>query len=204
MAERVLVRETEWSREYRLGPDRFSLESKFAKDGLEVSAAFIRDNWGRWSPADRLAFVNAFILKPALTPNDQRILQYLMEVAEEPVSATIAFLMPRYQDRAAAFTFLVRRAAAAGPFSGAYFQALERIGDPRAVPVLRSRFEDYRNTLAPFDRQGLHGRLADYQQCCRALWKLTNSPEYEDALQELLRHPADGIRRRSQYLLAKP
>ena len=203
MAEKELIRETEWSREYRLGPDRFSFESKFAKDGLEVTADSIRDSWAQWSPADRLSFANAFIVKPTLTPDDQQILEYLMEFSVEPVSATIAFLMPQYHDRAAAFAFLIERAAAGGPFSGAYFQALERIGDPRAAATLRSRYESYRNTLAPFDRQGLHSSLADYQQCCRALWKLTNSAEYEGALRELLLHPSDAIRRRSEYLLAR-
>ena len=60
--QRTLIRETEWSREYRLGPDTFSLESKFVKDGLEVSAAVILDNWGRWSPADAIRRRSEYLL----------------------------------------------------------------------------------------------------------------------------------------------
>ena len=202
MEEKQLIRETAWSREYRLGPEMLSFESKFVRDGLQVAAATIRASWPRWGLSEQLTFANAFILKPALTSEDQQILQFLIEEGSEPVWATIAYLLPRYHDRSAALAFLLERTSTEGPQDGAYFQALERLGDHQAVPALHRRYEQYRDSLSPFGQHGLHSQLADYQQCCRALWILTRSPEYENALRELLEHPDEGIRRRSQFLLS--
>lgn len=202
MEEKQLIRETAWSREYRVGPGMTSFESKFVRDGLQVAAVTIRESWARWGLSEQLTFATAFILKPALTSEDQLILKFLIEEGSEPVWVTISYLLPRYHDRPAALAFLLERISTDGPLDGAYFQALERLGDHRAVPALHRRYEQYRVSLSPFSQHRLHSKLAAYQQCCRALWILTRSPEYENALRELLEHPDEGIRRRSQFLLA--
>ena len=205
MPQRELIRETEWSREYRVGPQSFSFESKFLKDGLEVSAAAVRDRWPGWSLPEQLDFVNAFILKPSLTAEDQSILAYLLEADSDLILDTVAHLLPRYADRERAFSFLLERLESEKRCVGNYYQALEAmeeaIQDARAVPALRRRYERYRQSLAPFDQRGFHSELNDYQHCCHALWKLDGAPEYEAALQELLIHPDPGIRRRAYYFL---
>jgi hypothetical protein len=200
-----MIRETEWSREYRIGPKSFSFESKFVKDGLEVTAATIRDRWPGWSLSEQLDFTNAFILKPNLTDQDQLILTYLLEAASDVILDTVAHLLPRYVDRERAFSFLLDRLDSEKRCVGNYYHALEAIegaaGDPRVVPALQKRYEQYRRALAPFDQRGFHSELNDYQRCCRALWKLDGASEYEAALQELLTHPDPGVRRYSHYLL---
>lgn len=202
MEEMVLIRETEWSREYRIGTRRFRFESKFAREGLEVTALDILSRWHRWTPAEQLDFATAFILKPSLNSEDQLILQFLMLQGSEPVWATIAHLLPRYHDREAALSFLLQRVQAGGLHEAAYFQALERIGDRRAIPPLRRRYEELKSSLAPVEQHGLHSKLPDLQQCCRALWKLTGDAAYEEFLRQMLAHPDAAIRRRSQRFLA--
>jgi hypothetical protein len=207
--QRELIRETEWSREYRVGPQSFSFESKFLKDGLEVSATAVRDRWPEWSLPEQLDFTKAFILKPSLTAEDQLILAYLLEADSDVILDTVAHLLPRYADRERAFSFLLGRLRSDKRCVGNYYQALESmedamegaIRDSRAVPALRQRYERYRQSLAPFDQHGFHSELNDYQHCCHALSKLDGSPEYEAALQELLTHPDPGIRRSSYYFL---
>ena len=202
--KKELICETLWSREYRLGLRTICFESKFRMDRLEVPAASIRERWPYWSLAEMMDFANAFIQKPELTSEDHEILQFLMEAGPELVWATIAHMLPRYRDRAAAFDFLLQHLASGSPHGGNCYQALEKIGDPRAIPVLRQRYEDFRKRLAPFEQHGVNSELSDYQQCCRALWKLDGSPEYETALRDLLNHPDEYIRCRAHYFLFDP
>jgi CHAD domain-containing protein len=124
-----------------------------------------------------------------------------MEAGSELIWGAIACLLPRYSDRERAFSFLLEQAAAGGRCVAHYYQALERLGDIRAVPLLRQRYEEYRQQLAPFEQHGLFSELSDYHVCCRALWKLDGSQEYHDALRELLTHPNETIRRLAYYYL---
>ena len=201
MPQKELIRETEWSREYRLGPQTVSFESKFASDGLELSAEELRKQWTHWTEIEPLDFANAFVLKPRLTTEDQLILGYLLEFGSGFVLDTLAHLLPRYSDRERALEFLLQHLASSGRCGGTYYQALESIGDLRALPALRARYEGYRRDLSPLESLTLHSPLADYQQCCRALWKLDGSSEYKTALQDLLEHPDTNIRRRSYFFL---
>ena len=195
-----LIEETEWMRVYRVGRTE-RLESKFLKDGIEVSADSIKQRWHEWGPVKQLDFANAFKAKPVLTTEDQEILRFLMESGSELTWGAIAYLLPRYSDRERAFSFLLEQAAAGGRCVANYYQALERMGDTRAVPLLRERYEQYRRKLVPLEGQGLHSGLSEYDVCCRALWKLDGSQEYEDALKSLLTHPDESIRRRAHYYL---
>jgi len=188
-------------RVYRTGPKTLLYRSKFLTDGLEVSADSVKTRWHTWRPAEQLDFANAFILKPTLTTEDQEILTFLMEAGSELVWGAIACLLPRYSDRERAFSFLLEQVAVGGTGAANYYQALERMGDTRAVPLLRRRYEEYRRKLVPLERYALHSELSEYDVCCRALWKLDGSKEYEDALKELLSHPDESIRRRAHYYL---
>lgn len=202
--EKELVEETEWMRVYRLGEKTELLESKFLKDGLEVSADSIRRRWHGWTPAEQLNFANAFIAKPNLTAEDQGILEFLIEQGREPVWCMIACLLPRYADREAAFSFLWERVSSGVKWAGNYYRALHAIGDPRAVPALRERYEEYRRKLMPFEQYGLFSELTDYLRCCQVLRKLTGSSEYQDALEELLTHPDKTIQAQARLYLLEP
>ena len=198
MTEKELIRETAWSREYRLGPKTFSFESKFVKDGLEVSAERVRDNWGRWSPAEQLTFANAFILKPVLTSEDYKIVTFLMAQGSRPVWTAIAHLLPQHPDHDRAIAFLLERVLAKDRSPACYFRALASIGDPRAIPVLQQRYQEYSANLAPFDERDFWSEITDYLECCAALWRLQDSPEYEDAVRQLFSHPDAAVRRAAQ------
>ena len=202
MPERELLRETEWSRLYRAGPRTLIYESKFQSGELQISAASLRERWPGWLHVEQLDFAAAFQVKPVLTADDQEILTFLMEVGSEDVCSTIAYLLPDYAYRERAVSFLLERVREGGRDAASYYQALERIGDARAIPVLRQRYEEYRRKLAPFEQHGLHSELSDYDRCCRALWKLGGSAEYEEALKELLTHPDESIRKRAGSLLS--
>jgi len=201
MQDEELMEETEWMRVYRTGRKTLLYRSKFLTDGLEVSADSIKQRWHNWRPAEQLDFANAFKAKPVLTTEDQEILRFLMESGSELTWGAIACLLPRYSDRERAFSFLLEQAAAGGRCVANYYQALERMGDPRAVPLLRQRYQEYGQRLSPFEQHGLFTELTDYHVCCRALWKLDGSKEYEDALKKLLTHPDENIQRRAHYYL---
>lgn len=201
MQEAELIEETEWVRVYRVPPNTLRYESKFLTDGLEISADSLQRRWKTWTPSEQLDFANAYRAKPSLTTEDQKILAFLMEAGSELIWGAIALLLPRCSDRKRALSFLLERLAAAGACSGNYYQALERMGDARAVPLLRRRYEEYRRKLAPLAQHGLSSELSDYDVCCRALWKLDGAQEYMDALRDLLTHPDEIIRRRAHYYL---
>ncbi len=204
MEERTLVRETEWSRLFRAGPKTLVWESKFLSGQLQVSAASLRERWPGWLHVEQIDFASALQAKPVLSADDQEILAFLMEAGSEDVCSTIAYLLPKYEDRERAVSFLLERVRVGERHAASYYQALERIGDARAIPALRQRYEEYRRKLAPFEQHGLHSELSDYDSCCRALWKLDGSAEYEEALKELLTHPDETVRRRVSFLLADP
>src|SRR3970282_2063518 len=106
---------------------------------------------------------------------DEEILTFLMEAGSELIWGAIASLLPRYSDRERAFSFLLEQAAAGGRCVANYYRALEQMGDARAVPLLRQRYEEYGQKLPPFEQYGLLTELTDYDVCCRALWKLDGS-----------------------------
>jgi hypothetical protein len=198
MAENELIRESLWSREYRVGPQSFRFESKFVKEGLEVSADSVRRNWLLWGPAEQLSFATAFILKPVLSSEDQEILTFLMEHGSAPVWTMIARRLPQHSDRERAVSFLLARVLARDPYPANYFQALATMGDPRTIPALRQRYQEYRANLLPFEAHDFWSGITEYLACCGALWRLENSPEYEDAIRQLFSHPDAAVRRAAQ------
>jgi hypothetical protein len=198
MAENELISETVWAREYRVGPDSFRLESKFASDALSVPAGTVRSQWAQWNAAEQISFVTAFIIKPELTSEDQSIITFLLEHATEPVWVTLANLLPRYSDRERAVSFLLGRVAARTEHAAGYFRALASLGDRRAIPALRQQLQEYHSELAPIRDQQYWSAMPDYLACCAALWRLEESPEHEAAIRELFSHPDADVRRAAQ------
>jgi hypothetical protein len=196
-----LVRESEWSREYQVAPSVYSWESKFLTEGLKVTATSIQQRWPSLSPNERLDFAQAFIAKRQFSGEDEEILAFLMEEGPEWLWVTIAPGLVKFSDRDRALSFLLARIRSAHAESANYYCVLELMGDQRAIPLLRERYEEYRHRLPPLEKQALWGELSDYLYCCRALWKLEGLPEYEEALKDLLLHPEEQIRRTARALL---
>ena len=203
MAEEELVRETEWSREYRLGPKSILWTSKFVSDDLQVSPGTIKQRWHGFTRLEQSDFVQAFTLKPALTPGDQEILRFLMEEGSEEICQSLAYRLPDYGDRERAFSFVLQQVAKRPKSSGNAYQALEKMGDPRAVPLLRERYEEYRAALAPLEEHDFWSDLTDYLACCVVLWRLERSSEYEDAILQLFTHPDSQVRCAAQRQIAE-
>ena len=109
--------------------------------------------------------------------------------------------MPEYHDREYALTFLLGNLAKRPKYYANYYQALELMGDQRAISILREHYEEYRQKLIPFEEHGIWSELPAYQCCCRALWKLTGSDDYRICLEELRKHPDEHVRMRTEMLL---
>ncbi|MBI4479918.1 MAG: hypothetical protein HY651_07825 [Acidobacteria bacterium] len=198
-----LERESEWMRVYSF-PGGHYRRSKFLTDNLQVSAESIKRRWRWWWTWKRVEFAEAFVLKRDFSAEDQEIIGFLMEKGSEGVWLTIATSMRRYGDREQALAFLLKRATVGHRGSANYFQALEFLCDPRAVSVLQKCYKKYAGKLSRLEDKGLGGKLMDYLQCCRALWVLDGSPEYENGLRKQTSHPDRLIRQTAQDLLSEP
>jgi HEAT repeat protein len=196
-----LVQESEWFRVYQIGPDLFLRESKFLTDQLETSLASVQQRWPGLSDEQRLDFAAAFVARPAVTVEDQQVLRFLLETGAEDILVRVASRLQNPADRKQALSLLLDRVASGAGGAAKYYQALALMGDPRAVPLLRRRYEEYRQRLSPMDLHGLETELADYQMCCHALWNLDGAPEYRESLEKLLTHPDETIRRRATLSL---
>lgn len=201
-ARRELVRESEWSREYRIGPNTYFFESKFQADGLQIFAAVLRRKWADMSDEDRIDFANAFASKPTLTAEDQEILAFLMEASTEPIWGTIAPHLAGYNDHEFALGFLLKHALFESPMLANYYMAFSFMRDERAIPLLQQHFNRYRIELEPFADKG-YMQLFNYLHCCQVLAQLTNADKYRSALEELVVHPDESVRRRAKSLLSK-
>jgi hypothetical protein len=196
-----LVRESEWFRVYRIGPDLFLRESKFLTDRLETSVASVQQRWPSFSDEQRLDFAAAFVARPAVTAEEQQVLQFLLETGAEDILVRIASRLQNPADREQVLALLLDRVASGVGSSAKYYQALALMGDARAVPLLRQRYEGYHRRLAPMESLGPESELADYQMCCHALWNLDGALEYRNSLEQLLTHPDETIRRRAHLSL---
>ncbi len=104
-----LIRESEWERLYE--SDRWGTvhESKFLIDGIQVSAESIIRRWPDFSSAEKLEFANAFAVKREVTPEDERILDFLMEAGDFHIWMAVAPLLARHRDRERVLSFLLER-----------------------------------------------------------------------------------------------
>jgi hypothetical protein len=171
--------------------------------GFRVSSDAIKQRWHQFSPVEQLQFAQAFSLDEyPLKPDDQLILAFLMEAGSSYVWWTIAPRLPEYRDRERALSFLLERISSTEGNLSNYYLALWQIGDLRAVPILSQRYNEYRNTLSPLTAHSLFTGIADYQECCRALWRLTNEGKFKESLEELLTHPDERVRKRTRFFLS--
>jgi hypothetical protein len=191
---RSLVRETRWIRVYQTGPKELHYESKFITDDIRISVDELKREWNTFSEQDQLEFAQAFMWKGLVLPEDQAIMDFVMDSGPEVVWSTIAPLLPKYPDREKALSFLLQRIAQQPTDGANYYQALELIADRRAVPLLRQCYGEHVKALGRMEQHNIF-ELVDYLCCCRALWRLDGSPEYEHALREMLKHPDDSVRR---------
>src|ERR1700674_2665329 len=91
-----VVKDSEWMTVYQQETGELQYESKFLIGGLEVSADSIKERWHSLSQRDKYDFVQAFQAKPEVTSDDERILDFLMEIGDHTMWETISPLLPRH------------------------------------------------------------------------------------------------------------
>ena len=191
-----LVRETEWNRVYESEAGVRLHESKFLVDGLGVSLEQVTSRWSTFSEVERLDFANAFGAKPNVSAEDERILDYLMEVGDSYTWMAIAPLLPRHRNRERVLEFLLNRIREEGKDNANFFQALRMIRDRRAVAGLRTAYERYRREQKS-GKVGLYD--LDFLGCCAALLAIDGAAEYRRAIQDASNSPDELVRRYAKF-----
>lgn len=191
---RQLIRESEWERIYQSDQWGRIHESKFLVDGIQVSAESIVARWPELSEAEKLEFASAFSVKPKVTPEDERILDFLMGVEEPHIWGTIAALLPRHSNRDHVLEFLLARVREESPMKPNYYQSLEELNDRRAVPVLRANFEHFESKLQAQGKLQTEDEYLDYLCCSRTLWVIDGSKEYQDSIRRQAESPDEKVR----------
>ena len=199
------MKETEWTRVYEVG-GWMCHESKFMTDSLKVSAESIKARWPTFSIGEKLDFAQAFSRAREVTPENERILDFLMEAGDFNVWMSITGPLRHHRDKDRVLAFLLERVKAEDVPKGNFFQSLGLMNDKRALPALRAACDSYRELLStrpasraggePFDYDYL-----DYLHCCEALWKISGSLEYKQVIEEALKSQDDDVRNTAGLLL---
>jgi hypothetical protein len=192
--------ESEWMRTYKIG-DAFLHESKFLVDGLTVRVEEIEARWPTFSTEERLEFALAFSAKPGLTPEDVRVLDFLLEAGERYVWSTVAALLPRHPDKERALGFLLKMIGNEERYDANFFHALERINDKRAIPAIKTAYDTYRRKLDGLADRRSACDAVGYMSCCKALWALEGSANYKDAIEEFLKSDDKAVCRFAEIML---
>ena len=199
MEKEDLVRENQWLKVYRVGDKGLRYESKCLSEGLQLSARLLKSEWKKLSAEERLDFTIAFGAIEKLSSEDEEILSFLMESGDDAVLSNLASQYAKHSDRERVLPFLLSRIRRRTQTRGNFFQALELLGDVRAVPGLKRSFDEYRAALAKGQLD--QDQMLDYLQCCRSLMILDGSPAFRGAIENTLRGPDELIRRRAAQLL---
>jgi hypothetical protein len=196
------MKETEWTRVYEVG-GWMCHESKFMTDSLKVSAESIKARWPTFSIGEKLDFAQAFSRAREVTPENERILDFLMEAGDFNVWMSITGPLRHHRDKDRVLAFLLERVKAEDTPKGNFFQALGWMNDKRALPALRAAYDGYRTRLgaSPASRASPDCDYIDYLDCCAALWKISGSLEYKQVIEEALKSQDDDVRNTAGLLL---
>jgi len=183
---KTLVRESEWMRVFKFhDQETYLFESKFLVDDLRVPPLTVRSRWPNFTPDEKIEFASAFSSQPPRDDDDQKILEFLMDVGPEEVWRTIAKLLPFHPLHDRALEFLLERTEKTAKLRANYYQALESLRGPEAVPALRQHYNQYLNLIAGKDAQNQQLDIwIDYLQCAKTLLILTRDLMFESALEE--------------------
>ncbi len=200
---RGIVRESKWLRVREVKPNVFEIQSKLLQDGLEPDPEEVDRMWPQLSPRERLDLCLAYCAKPEITKQDERILNIMMERGDETIWGDLASVLTRHTDRMRVLGFLRERVREQRTLVANYYQALETMGDAGAVPLLIRRYQTY---IAGGGKPEMADQAlaVDYLGCCRALWKLTGTDRYRQAIQEHVDAPSKFLRDLARRLLERP
>ena len=199
-----LVQATEWSYTFKCGPKSYCRISRFmAEKDFEVAARDIRERWPQWDQRQRMDFASNCWVKTTWTDNDTEILEIIMSDGDDQIwqCCTQAFL--KHPDRNRVVNFLVDRLLHYSldnePLN--YFQVLGMAKDERAVPAILPFYQRYKRVV---DSEPMLGVQEDvfrgpipyfpYLTAAGALFKITGSPEYEQAIRKFFDHQKEQVR----------
>lgn len=202
---------TEWSYSFKRGGKSFSSVSRFlVESDLAVSASEIRRRWPTMGDRDRVDFVSNWSSKRNWTAEDSEILEMLMVEADDQAchSCTQAFL--KHPDRDRAVSFLIARVMnwkeEHAPLN--YFQVLGMAKDKRAVAAILPWYEKYQKEVGREADIGIPENLAfgpipyfPYLCTAGALYAITGSTEYEQAIRRYSDHPKEQVRWWAEHAL---
>ncbi|MGH9538884.1 MAG: hypothetical protein ACRD3H_13230 [Terriglobales bacterium] len=194
----VLFRENEWVRVYRTSSGLEFKESKFLTGEANWTADWLKQKWITLSTEDKAELVQAFVVRSNLSAEDQKIIDYLLQVADDQIAIIVAHILPKFDDRGKAMEFIKERIVDKldAPLAS-YFDALARMKDPGLLAILINKFQQYRNAGESISKNG----QLNFLYCCYSLWEIVNDPVYQDAIREFAESEDEGLRLTAQRML---
>lgn len=206
-----LVKATEWSYTFKCGPKAYCRISRFmAEKDFAVAAQEIRERWPQWDQDRRVDFASNWKTKDTWTDNDTEILEIIMADGDDQVwqCCTHAFL--KHPDRDRAVGFLISRvlqySLEHAPLN--YFQVLGLAKDPRAVAAILPFYQRYKSKVEAHSALGIQEDVFrgpipyfPYLSTAGALFKITRSPEYEQAIRKFFDHGQEQVGYWSEHAL---
>jgi hypothetical protein len=199
-----LVKATDWSYTFKCGPKAYCRISRFmAEKDFAVAAKEIREKWPQWDQHQRVDFASNWWTKSTWTANDIEILNIIMADGDDQLWQCCAQAFLKHTDRDRAISFLVDRvlhySLETAPLN--YFQVLGMAKDSRAVPAILPFYQRYKSEV---EAESVIGVQEDvfrgpipyfpYLSAAGALFKITGSPEYEQAIRKFLDHAKEQVR----------
>lgn len=198
-SEKKVLKEEKWSRIYETDDGTPIRVSKFLTDQMEISEAAFKEDWASCSESERLAFVRAFGRKPSFSPEDERILDFLMKADSEPILESIAISLTRHSQRERVRDFLIERLRRGSGPKANYAHALGLLRDSQAITALKDLHDGLAENIK--ENRADQGVILDFVSCCSALKKLEGSASYDEEIRAFLDHPNQAVRNFAKVFL---
>lgn len=198
-SEKKVLQDEKWSRIYETDDGTPIRVSKFLTDQIEVSETTFKKDWVSWSESERLAFVRAFGRKPSFSPEDERILDFLMEADSEQILESIAISVTRHSQRERVRDFLIERLQRGSGPKANYAHALGLLRDSQAITALKDLHDGLAENIK--ENRADQTAILDFVSCCSALKKLEGSVSYDDEIRTFLNHPSQAVQNFAKVFL---
>ena len=185
----------------KIGPLNGVRVSCFLKGGVSISFPQIINEFPAWSDREKREFLGAYSLKPELTEEDERIIEFLMDSRDTSIWKRLAILSTRHPDKERVLDFLVGGLRTCPGSKANFLVALGLLNDPRAVQPLREVYAELKRALADdaSPEAGL-ARFNDILCCSKSLHMLTGDSEYKRQMDDLLHHRSERVRKLAHFV----
>ena len=174
-------------------------------DDLKVNVDALVLRWPNLSSSQQHDFAHAFAPMREFSPNDERILTFLMEAGDDVVWHTISLALTRHSNEQLVTQFLIDRITQTSTCSKMnYYQAAEIIADQQFVPILEIQFKKQsERVVASWNEVGPQAELErlEFLRLCRTLLTITGEIGYRDAIRRFWEHPSERVRKQAHLYL---